>query len=153
MCLDDELRRAFEEYAEWKRREAAEAKRKRDAKARAEAACQRDHGTSCAGVGFQVLGGLLGAGLQAATGGSGASPSASANASNFEATYELVCRERVLTDIDTFKRAFPQSCKGEIWKCEESYSNALKARFGSLSKACASQFGPSYTYESVDNKY
>lgn len=114
---------------------------------------QADFGTSCAGAAMKVLGGLLGAGLQSMGAGGGSSSSSSNSSSTFSARYELVCRERNLMDVDNWRRGLEQSCTGEISTCRDSYTAQLEASYGSLSKACSSLFGPSYSYENIDYNY
>jgi hypothetical protein len=79
--------------------------------------------------------------------------SGSFDASGFSATYTLVCRDRVLFDLDTWKRGASQSCTGEIYQCEDKFKASLETTYGGLSKACAAQFGSKYTFESIDYDY
>jgi|GEM_PF-6994518 len=129
---------------------AAETAERRAASQRAEAECQRDFGKSCAAAGMDMFGSMLGAGLSAI--GASGSPSSGGSVSmpDVEGTYELVCRERNLMDVDNFRRGTKQSCRGEIGQCQTQFREQIESRYGSLNEACKSQFGSTYSYEEID---
>jgi hypothetical protein len=129
---------------ERKARAAEEAKR--------QARCKAKTGKACPASNGGILGAAIGGLISAAEGTS--RPSSSSGSSSYQPKnkYTLICRERILFDVDDFKKGASFTCTGERYKCETEFENQLKSRYGSLSKACAAAFGSSYTYESIKSE-
>jgi hypothetical protein len=112
------------------------AKAKAQSRAR-EAKCLRETGKAC-----PKGGGLLGAPLvgtiKAVEGGGASSGSAGGGGATYvpNYTYTLVCRQRLLMDMDNWRDGPSMICSGQPWECERKFEEQISAQYGSLYKAC-----------------
>ncbi len=129
----------------------AAAARRKAAEARRQASCKAKTGKPCAPSNGGLIGAALG-GLISAVEGAGSSSSSHSGGATYtpKNKYTVQCRERVLMDVDTFKKGPSFTCTGEVYKCEEQFKQQLKSRYGGLDKTCAASFGRSYTFEGLN---
>lgn len=100
-------------------------------------------------TGGGLLGAMLRGGIRAIEN-AGSSSGSSSGSYQLKSKYTLVCRERVLMDVDTWKKGPSATCTGDYYQCEQDFKQQIESQYGGLGKACASFFGSSYTYEQVN---